>query len=451
MTLRMLSVLLLLAAAPGFAQTMGVAAVVNGDVITTADVENRRRLFAVSSGLQPRPEVLQRLGPQVLRQLVDERLRLQEAQRRRVSASDDEVAQAIANIERQNNMPPGAMRARLGAASIAYRTFVDQVRAQILWVKTLRQVAGQNAEPTADEIAERIRTLQAQQGRQEFRVAEIFIPVDDPSREAQVQQVVNDIIAQLRTGAPFPVVAAQFSQSQSSLQGGDLGWLQEGDMDPEVARVVTRMPERAISNPIRVAGGFSIVTLVAKRTVGQAAAPPPAAAAGRPLTILSIRQVFLPLPAPVPPGATAEQLTDGQRAVLRRAEQIVASARTCPAMEQANAAAGNVRPSNPGQIALEQQSGQMRQFLNALRPGQPIVANAGNGLIIALLCSRETRTPEPRPAPAEEPAEAQGPGGAGSFNRDQVSQLILRERLDLLSRQLMRDLRRRADIQERAA
>src|SRR3954452_10735654 len=80
-------------AAPSNAEK--IVAVVNGDAITSGDVEARGRLFALSTGLPVTPEVLDRLRPQVTKQLIDERLRLQEVQRRKVIVNDRDIAEAI--------------------------------------------------------------------------------------------------------------------------------------------------------------------------------------------------------------------------------------------------------------------------------------------------------------------------------------------------------------------
>ena len=63
---------------------MRIVAVVNGDVISNSDVDNRTRLFALSTGLPMTPDVLDRLKQQITRQLIDEKLRMQEVQRRHI-------------------------------------------------------------------------------------------------------------------------------------------------------------------------------------------------------------------------------------------------------------------------------------------------------------------------------------------------------------------------------
>ena len=273
-----------------------IVAVVNGDVVSQADVSNRGRLFALSTGLPVTPEVLVRLRPQVTQQLVDERLRLQEEQKRHVVITDKEIAQSIVDIEKRNGMEPGALRRKLGDQGVALRTLIDQVRVQIGWTRVLRDELGERTEISDADIADQEARIKAQAGQPEFRVAEIFLPIEDPAKAGETQRFADTVIQQLREGASFSVVAAQFSQSQTALQGGELGWLRADQLDPQVAALMAQMPEGAVSNPVRVPGGIAIVSLRGKREVGRDMA-----------TIISLRQVFLPFAVPLNPAAPTDQ------------------------------------------------------------------------------------------------------------------------------------------------
>ena len=112
----------------------------------------------------------------MVRDLVDEKLRLQEIQRRKIVVSDKEIAQAIQTVESRNNMPSGALRARLSASGVEMRTLIDQLRVQIGWARVLRQQLGDRGD--ADRCRHRRpegRSLKAQTGQPEYRVGEIFI------------------------------------------------------------------------------------------------------------------------------------------------------------------------------------------------------------------------------------------------------------------------------------
>jgi peptidyl-prolyl cis-trans isomerase SurA len=397
--------------------TTGIAATVDGDVISNADIASRTRFFALSTGMQLTPDVMDRLRPQITRQLIEERLRLQEIQRRRIVVSDKQIADAIHDIESHNNMAPGTLRQRLTADGAGMRTLIDQIRVQIGWTQVLRQQLGERAQISEQDIDDRMHLQQQQQGKPEYHLFEIFIPVEDPSHAAEAERFADIVITQLRAGAPFQVVAAQFSQSQTALQGGDLGWVQENQIDPEVLHVAQQMPVGAVSNALRVPGGFSIVALAGRREIGR-----------DPATMVSLRQVFLPFTAPLVADAPTEQ----QRQTLEKARSIGASVHSCDAMEAVAKANNSARPTNPGDLRLERVTPPaFRQLLATLpfdRASQPIVSN--DGIAVLIVCSREQKD-------------------MAELSKDDVRNQLLSERVELLSRQVQRDLRRRANIDER--
>ncbi len=402
----------------GEAATSGehIVAVVNGDVISQGDIDARGRLFALSTGLPVTPDVLARLRPQVTQQLIDERVRLQEEQHRKIVVTDKEIAQAINTIEQRNSMAPGTLRAKLGAEGVALRTLYDQTRVQIGWTRVLREELGPRAEVSDADVAAEQATMKAQAGQPEYRIGEIFLPIDDPAKSADAQRFADTVITRLRAGAPFSVVAAQFSQSQTALQGGDRDWLSAGSLDTPVAAVLKDMPEGAISNPIPVPGGIMIVTLRGKREVGRDMA-----------TIVSLRQVFLPFSTPLDPSNP----TDQQKKQLIAAQGLMKSVHDCPGMEAAAKAVASPRPADPGDVRLEALAGPMRTLLTDMSPGQvskPLVSTDGIGLLV--ICGRDQKN------------LAEG-------NKEDIGNRLLNQRVELVSRQLVRDLRRRANIDMR--
>lgn len=405
------------ATAPANKET--IVAVVNGDIVTSGDVNDRGRLFALSTGLPVTPEVLARLRPQITRQLIDERLRWQAEQKHHIVVPDQAVADAIKQIEQRNNLAPGALRERLAGQGVTMRTLIDEIRVQIGWTSLLREELADKAQITDSEIAARTRAIEAEKGQPEYHVAEIFIPVENPKNDADAQRFADTVIAQLHAGAPFAVVAAQFSQSQSALQGGDMGWVRADQLDPEVAKLASEMPVGAVSNPIPVAGGYTIMTLLGRHGVGEDMA-----------TILSVRQAFFPFTQTLNPAAPTAQ----QMQALQQATRLSHMAKSCDAVAAANQAEGAKRPADPGQIELENVNPPaLRKLLATLPPGkasQPLVAN--DGILVMMVCSREQQN-------------------LAAPTKKAVKDELLAERIELYSRQMMRDLRRRAIIERRSS
>jgi peptidyl-prolyl cis-trans isomerase SurA len=401
---------------PPLVDSSRIAAIVNGDVISEADIGNRARLFAISTGLPLSPEVIDRLKPQILRQLVDERLRVQEAQRRKIVIQDAQIAAAIKEIESRNGMPPGALRAKLASDGVSARTLIDQIRAQLAWSQTLRDTIGEKVTITDADVAEQQKLAAQQVGQTEYRLGEIFIPVDDPANSADAQHFAETVITELHAGAPFPMVAAQFSQTQTALQGGELGWEQVNQLDPAVAAIVSQMPPGAISNPVRVPGGFSIVTLQAKREIGNQLA-----------TIATLRQAFFAFTAPL---ADPQNPTDQQRQVLQKARALLGTIKGCDQMEayaKANNPAG--RPIDPGDVRVEGVSPPaFRQLLETVplgKPTEPLISR--DGIAVITVCTREQKN-------------------IGEITTTEIRNRLVNERVEMVSRQAMRDLHRKAAI-----
>ena len=86
-----------------------IAAVVNDEVISARDLRQRIRLVLFSSGIEDTTDARRRVARQVLRRLIDERLQLQEAKKRNIAVSDDEIRQSVSEVEKRNGMQPNSL------------------------------------------------------------------------------------------------------------------------------------------------------------------------------------------------------------------------------------------------------------------------------------------------------------------------------------------------------
>jgi peptidyl-prolyl cis-trans isomerase SurA len=404
--------------APAPPDADAIAAVVNGDVITRADVENRARLFALSTGLKLTPELLTRLKPQITRELTDDRLQLQEIQRRKIVVADADVANAIASVEQRNGLPHGGLRDKLEAQGVSFSTLITQMRTSLGWTRVLRQELAERGFVTPAEVEEQEKIFKQQTGQPQYHVAEIFVAAEDPSRLNDARKFADTVIQQLRAGAPFGFVAAEFSQSATALKGGDLGWVRPDQVDPQIAALVQQMPIGAVSNPVRVAGGFAVVTLQDKRLSGNDLA-----------TVVDLRQAFYPFADQLDPQAPTAQ----QKHALEQAEGLSKSATNCSELEAANKEQGEKRPTNPGELRLDHMNQQMQALLGGLEPGHASKALVTpTGVMVVMVCKREQKN-------------------LAAMTKEDIADQLVQDRVELASRQLQQDLRRRALIDQRGS
>ena len=171
------------------------------------------------------------------------------------------------------------------------------------------------------------------------------------------------------------------------------------------------MPSGAVSNPVRVAGGFDVVTLMDKRLVGNDMA-----------TVLNLRQAFFPFTSALNPQAPTEQ----QKQALLGAQALSKTATACPAIEAANEAQGAKRQSDPGALRLDHMTGPMQALLKPMVPGVPSKALVTpDGVMVVMVCSKQEKN-------------------LAAMTREDIADQLIQQRVELASRQLQQDLKRRA-------
>lgn len=245
-----------------------IAAVVNDDIISAYDLFGRMRFVILSSGLPDRPEIKKRLLPQVLSMLVDETLKMQEAERLEIEVTEDDIEAGFNNIAAQNNMTSDQFKQILASQNIPYITFKNQIAAQVAWSRVVQDQLRPLVQISDSQVESFRSRMEENKGKTEYLVAEIFLPVDKKEQERDVKSLADRLTGQLvKDKAPFPKLASQFSQSASAAKGGDMGWIQEGQLAGEIDEILAKMKKGELSRPIRTLDGYHIIHMREKRTI----------------------------------------------------------------------------------------------------------------------------------------------------------------------------------------
>ena len=395
-------------------ETQRIAAVVNDEVISVYDLVNRTRLAILSAGLPDSAETRRRLQPQVLRSLIDERIQTQEAQRQNISATPNEMDLAVKKIEENNRMPAGGLERVIKQAGIEMSSVTSQIRTNLLWQKLVNRKLRSALQVGEDEVDEQLERIRAAQGTPEYLLAELFLGVDSPDQEEEVRQAAVGLIDQLQRGAPFAELARQFSQSASAATGGDIGWVQSSTLESDVAAAIASTAQGRVTEPIRSVGGYYVYAVRQRRTI--AAASPDDAK-------VSLVQLLLPLEA----GAGQRE----QESQKQLAEQVRETVSGCADLARVAKELGVPPPTDPQKLRLGDVAPRIRTLITPLKVGEasePL--RIDQGLLMLMVCVREE-------APSNLPS------------REDISENLLRQRLDLLSRRYLRDLRRAAFVDVR--
>ncbi|MCG8360716.1 MAG: peptidylprolyl isomerase [Kiloniellales bacterium] len=394
------------AASPLSAQNMSrAAAVVNDEVISVLDLVMRTRLAMLSAGLNDSPETRERLQQQVLRALIDEKLQLQEANRLDISVATNEIDAALDQIAQQNGMRRDQFLAAMQERGLLPNALIDQIRASLAWRTLVSRRLRPTVEISDDEVDELVARVQAESGNQELRISEIFLSVDNVLQEEEVEATAQRLVDQLRDGADFAALARQFSQSATASVGGDLGWVREGQLVPEVAQAVRQLRTGQLSRPIKTFGGYYIVALLDMRqqSVGDAQ--------------LRLKQVLFA----VQPGAPRNAVQQAIAAAAEAKNRIDG----CESVDAVSRVMGSPGSGDLGLVKLSDLPDGLQRIVSNLaigQPSDPVQLSGGVGILV--VCERED----------------------GTVDRDRIYESLLSQRLNLLARRYMRDLRRQANV-----
>lgn len=396
-------------AQPAAAQSERIAAVVNEDVISTSDLNGRLDLALTALNLPSDNDTRQRLLPRVVNDLVNEQLQIQEARRLNIEISPEDIENAFKAIAQQNGLTPEAFKQQLRGQGITVGILFDQLRAQIAWSRVIQRTIRQEVEVTEEDIAAVQERLEANANQPEYLIAEIFLPIDNPSEEGQVRRLADRLVDQIRGGANFQAIARQFSQSAGAARGGDVGWIGEDQLSRPVREVVSRMSKQSLSPPIRDVSGYRIVLLRDRRNPSAGNA------------IVNLRQIFLP----------REQGSGGlPREAARELQQAV---RGCDAMQEVIKSSENPMSGNIGDVKLSDLPGKVQEALQASGVGElspPIERR--DGLLMFMVCKRKE-------LPSELPSA------------NEIANDLAMERMEILQRRYIRDLRAAAFIDIRVS
>jgi peptidyl-prolyl cis-trans isomerase SurA len=388
-------------------------AIVNGDVITQTDIDQRLALLAIANGGQIPAEEVQRLREQVLRNLIDETLEIQAAKTEKIDVKQSDIDKTVQRVAAGVKKTPDQLTAMLQTSGSNIKSLRRQIEGEIAWQRLQRAKIESGVSVGDDEVKAVLDKMNASKGVEEYRVGEIYLSAT-PATQAQTLENANKILAQLRNGASFAGYARQYSESSTAPVGGDLGWVRPEMLPAPLANALREMPVGAISNPIAVPGGFSILAVQDTRKI---LTPDPRDA------VLSLKQVSITFPK----GTTKETAEP----IVSRFAEAAKSVGGCGGAEKiATDFHGEVVTSD--QVKMRDLPPALQRLMIPMQVGQATqpFGSLDEGVRVLVICGRDEAN---QSAPTY----------------DDVYQQINEERVNSRARRYLRDLRRDAVIEFR--
>jgi peptidyl-prolyl cis-trans isomerase SurA len=391
-------------------------AIVNETVITQTDVDQRVNLIVAVNQLQMKPDELDRLKLQILRGLIDETLQIQQAKTAEITITADEINQSYARVVQQFQKTEPEMRAYLRSVGSSERSLRRQIEAELAWQRYLRRKVESTVNVSQAEIDAIMKKIDAQKGTSEYHLKEIYLSAS-ADRAQQVFDNMRQMIQSIEKGEkPFEYYA-QFSESSTRKTGGDLDWLNQSQLaylPDSLVQAAQKLGVGEVAGPIEVPGGFSILYLVDKRTIGMA--DPKQAR-------LTLKQLTVHFPA----GTTQA----GATARVSELEKATRALQGCGTVAKV-AGELNAEVVDNDSVKVGQLPPKLQEMVLAMQIGQatPWFGTPEDGVRTLVLCGRDD-------APVAAP------------QADAIQDQITQARVNLRAQAVLRDLRRDAVIEYR--
>ena len=247
-----------------------IAAIVNDGLVLKSELD--AQMDAVTKRLQEQKVELPSqsvLKQQVLDRLIVQEIEAQHAKRVGLTVSDEQLNGALQEIASRNKIPFDQLPTALAAQGVDYKQYRESMRKE-LTLNTLRQrdvISHINVSP--HELEQFLARQQSSAANDEFNVSHILLSLPEAATPQQLEEITHkaqDLAARASKGEDFGQLAIANSNSQTALDGGQLGWRKGTQLPQFILDLVTQMKPGSVSAPVRTPSGFHIVKLNERRS-----------------------------------------------------------------------------------------------------------------------------------------------------------------------------------------
>ena len=357
----------------GFASTVSVVAVVNGEAITNIDVENRLAYLLSSTGLKLTDDNEAQLRDDVLNMLIDDKLKFIEVKRLApglIEAGTQQAREMVDDTYKTDTKSSGQNLRELGLD----RQIIEQkVSADLIWSTLLRD-RHKNQFDNADKLANQaLARIKDDLSQPQVRLSEIVLaPTKDRSTSANME-VAQQMIDAIVQGADFAAIASQYSAAGSGKDGGKLGWIVINTLPEDLASAIEQAPSGAVIGPINQDG---VVYILRKEGVRAKGLIDPSQA------IITIARALLPLPA--------DSSSSDQLIAAGEIKKMTETATSCAEIDTINTKLGSGQPSYVYDLELATVTPNLRAIIEKLQVGEATEPlNFAEGMVVIMVCDRK--------------------------------------------------------------
>ena len=243
-----------------YATKIEILAKINNQIITNIDLEYRLNLAIEISNIPNEIKFRKQIRQQILNLLIDENLKIQEAEKYGILISSAEVYSEISRLEQRLKLPKDSLIKSFRKKNIPEIVIYNQIRGQLLWNKIISYRIANNISISNKQTEEALQNFIKSSGEVEYNISEIFINSTSNNLENSSEDKIYSIYNKVNA-SNFTILAQQFSDGALNINN----WYRESALNPEIIKTIRNLQIGNISKPIKTNSGLHIYLLNDKR------------------------------------------------------------------------------------------------------------------------------------------------------------------------------------------
>ena len=249
-----------------------IIARVNNEIITQRQYDEeqaqlREKLAQDYSGAELDAQVREQ-SKNLLRDLIDESLMVQKAKDEDINVDADLVKELDGYRKRANLATLDDLETEVEKQGLNYEDFKDRLQRQLLMQEVIGREVGSRIQMSQDDARKFYEAHKKEfESPGMVHLAQILIS-NEKHKPEEAEKRANDALAELKAGQRFAEVAKKYSDGPAAEQGGDVGYLKEGTLAPEIGAVVAKLDLNEFSNPIQTKYGYIILKVLERFSPG---------------------------------------------------------------------------------------------------------------------------------------------------------------------------------------
>ena len=241
----------------------GLFATVGNKAITESDIVKEIKTILILSD-QPysieKREVLQSVA---VRETVKRNIKkIEIAKYNNISYNEADLSRELIFIAEKANADIETLKIKFLQNGINFSDVIENIKTELKWNSLIYQLYNKRLNINLDEVEEQLKNLSDKKNVNEYLISEIIIkPVSKDELNLEISKINDEI-----KNYGFEKVAMEKSISDSSINGGDLGWISENLISDEFRSKIINTKIGEISDPVLLPEGIVLFKVRDKKT-----------------------------------------------------------------------------------------------------------------------------------------------------------------------------------------